>query len=67
MLLILFQIFQDDGEFSPRQTSARWKLQHKRQVLNQKIFRQTKLRDGAENLMKALRLVIYVRLYEQLS
>ena len=47
---------QDDGEFGARQTSARWKLQHKRQVLNHKIFRQTKLRDGAENLMKALRL-----------
>lgn len=49
-------VVQDDGEFGARQTSARWKLQHKRQVLNHKIFRQTKLRDGAENLMKALRL-----------
>lgn len=49
-------ISMDDGEFGARQTSARWKLQHKRQVLNHKIFRQTKLRDGAENLMKALRI-----------
>lgn len=46
----------DDVELGSRKTSARWKLQHKRQVLNQKIFKQTKLRDGAENLMKALRI-----------
>lgn len=48
----------DDSELQlgSRKTSARWKLQHKRQVLNQKIFKQTKLRDGAENLMKALRI-----------
>lgn len=45
-----------EGEFGPRQTSARWRLQHKRQILNKKILRQTKLRDGAENLMKALRI-----------
>ncbi|XP_068725631.1 rhophilin-2-B-like isoform X1 [Montipora capricornis] len=46
----------DEGEFGARQTSARWKLQYKRQVLNHKILLQTKLRDGAENLMKALRI-----------
>ncbi|KAL9974981.1 hypothetical protein ACROYT_G012093 [Oculina patagonica] len=46
----------DDSELGSRKTSARWKLQHKRQVLNHKIFKQTKLRDGAENLMKALRI-----------
>ncbi|KAK3703967.1 hypothetical protein QZH41_009890, partial [Actinostola sp. cb2023] len=46
--------FQNDAEFAFRR-SARWRLQSKRQDLNQQIYKQMKLRDGAENLLKALR------------
>ncbi|XP_032230110.2 rhophilin-2 isoform X1 [Nematostella vectensis] len=49
------RVLRENENAAVYRESGRWQLQHKRQALNRKIHKQTKLRDGAENLIKALK------------